>query len=224
MHLTQNLAISQVIAHEKWHKACSSVYTAALLMGQTSDRVISMTTRKALTNTDADSLEDQAPLTLQDHQKWVLWLLQTSPFSLPPRWSSTLVQERCPLHLPFFLLWKRGQQQFPKQGLYTRKEREAVKATHPTQDLTVTGKLGPRLPSLSPPFKVLPSLRPDFLDPADVTQSLPALLLRYLALFMQTCGGFSDSAHLRESERTPPVFSFLPCPPAWSNSLPWKLF
>lgn len=150
-------------------------------MGQTSDRVISMTTRKTFTNTEANSLKDQASLILQAHQKWVLWLLQTSQFPLPPRQSSTLVQVRCPLHLPFFLLWKRGQQQFSKQSLYTRKGREAVKATHPTQDLSVTGKLGPRLPTLNPtPLSRFSLLSGQSSQPQQMSQSLPARLLGFL--------------------------------------------
>lgn len=69
MHLPQNSAIPQVTAQEKWHKAWTSVYTVSLLMGQTSDRVISMTTRKTFTNTDTNSLKEQASLILQAHQK-----------------------------------------------------------------------------------------------------------------------------------------------------------
>lgn len=97
-----------------------------------------------------------------------------------------------------------------------------MKATHPTQDLTVTGKLGPRLPSLNPtPFQGSPfSQAIDFPEPAGVTQSLPALLLGYLGIMHADTLRLQYGAHMCGSECTPSVFPFPPCLSAWLNSRP----
>lgn len=71
-----------------------------------------------------------------------------------------LAQDRCPLCLPSFVFkeWPTAVSQagpffFFKEG------KEVVKATHPTQDITVTGTLGPKLLCLISSFNALPSLR-----------------------------------------------------------------